>query len=229
MPKEQSILGVVIVAAGNSTRIGKDKIYASIAHHPLLHHTLKTFENHPSVAHICVVVETHKTQEAKQMIVASGFSKVIKVCPGGKTRQESVRLGLKCLPETKLVGIHDGARPCVTSETITNCINLAQIHGSAVPAIPVVDTIKESDTNKVILNTVDRTHLWQAQTPQVFEWAMIHEAYSNSTNEHTDDSSLLESLNIPIHLAEGDPRNIKVTTPVDLMLAEYILLNPEGA
>ena len=205
MPKEQSILGVVIVAAGNSTRMGKDKIYASIAHHPLLHHTLKTFENHPSVAHICVVVET------------------------GKTRQESVRLGLKCLPETKLVGIHDGARPCVTSETITNCINLAQIHGSAVPAIPVVDTIKESDTNKVILNTVDRTHLWQAQTPQVFEWAMIHEAYSNSTNEHTDDSSLLESLNIPIHLAEGDPRNIKVTTPVDLMLAEYILLNPEGA
>ena len=93
----------------------------------------------------------------------------------------------------------------------------------------MVDTIKESDTNKVILTTVDRTHLWQAQTPQVFEWAMIHEAYSNSTNEHTDDSSLLESLNIPIHLAEGDPRNIKVTTPVDLMLAEYILLNPEGA
>jgi len=219
-------LFLIILAAGDSKRLKSStpKAYNKVYGKTLLEHSLTSFANIKKIKKTIVVYN----KKHKNYLNKINLKNALKIT-GGKTRQESVRLGLKCLPETKLVGIHDGARPCVTSETITNCINLAQIHGSAVPAIPVVDTIKESDTNKVILNTVDRTHLWQAQTPQVFEWAMIHEAYSNSTNEHTDDSSLLESLNIPIHLAEGDPRNIKVTTPVDLMLAEYILLNPEGA
>jgi len=227
MPSSQPILGVVIVAAGNSTRMGSNKIYAEIAGHPMIYHTVRSFETHPLVSNICLVVESSKILEVEELVSKSNFHKVIKVCSGGETRQESVNLGLNHLTPSKLVGIHDGARPCIMHHTITNCIKLATSHGNAIPAIPVVDTIKQSKTDGTILRTIDRSKLWHAQTPQIFEWETIQNAYANNSGEHTDDSSLIESLNIGIRIADGDPRNIKVTTPIDLMLAEYILLNPE--
>lgn len=228
MPEQQPILGAVIVAAGGSTRMGVNKIYAEIANHPLLYHTVKSFETHPLVSDICLVVETTNLSKAEQIISKSQFKKVIKICEGGSSRQESVRIGLQHLPPTEFVAIHDGARPCVKHDTITNCIQLAQKYGNAIPGLPVTDTLKKTDPQNIIMTTVDRSHLWHVQTPQVFQWQAIHSAHESNMGEHTDDSSLLESLNINVHIAQGDPSNIKVTRPGDLGLAESILIRNRG-
>ncbi len=227
MPNQQPVLGVIVVAAGASTRMGIDKIFTKIAGYPVIYHTLQCFQTHPLVKHICVVVESSKIPIMEQIVAENNFSKVEHICAGGNTRQESVQSGLKELSPTQFVGIHDGARPCINHETITNCITQAQIHGNAITAIPVTDTIKKIDNTNQIMHTIDRSQLWQAQTPQIFTLETLQQSYDVVSKEFTDDSSLLESLNIKIHVSMGDPTNIKITTPGDLIMAEQIIKQSE--
>ena len=156
------------------------------------------------------------------------FSKVDNICEGGSSRQESVLNGLRSTKVTDFIGIHDGARPCISHEIIDNCINTALKHGSAVPVIPITDTIKKVNSNKIITSTINRSELWRAQTPQIFSRKTIIEAYNNLLINQTDDAAMMESLQESVSICEGDPLNIKVTDPVDIILASHILKDIPG-
>ncbi|WP_040667627.1 IspD/TarI family cytidylyltransferase, partial [Nitrolancea hollandica] len=149
----------------------------------------------------------------------------IAVCRGGATRQESVAAGITRLPATvDLVLIHDAARPLVTPELIRQGIAMARQHGSAVAAIPVVDTIKQVDPEGRVLATPDRATLYAAQTPQVFRRDWLAAAYKRARDlPVTDEASLLELAGLPVYIYPGSPENLKLTTPIDLLIAEALL------
>ena len=216
---------VVIVAAGSSARMGgTDKILAELGGLPVLSRTLRAFDDHDMVDTIIVVAR--EDQMPKISRVCSPYHKVRIVVPGGNSRQESVMHGLEAVPEeTELVAVHDGARPLVSPEVITKAILKAAKFGAAAPAIPVKDTIKVSKTGGVD-ETPDRKTLFAVQTPQVFQAELLKAALQSAVNAEvtlTDDCSAVERLGKEVYLTAGDPENIKITTPLDLRLAEAIL------
>ena len=150
------------------------------------------------------------------------WSKVSDVCIGGKRRQDSVEAGLKRLKNCDWVVIHDGARPLVTMDMIIRGLDAAKETGAAVTAVPVKDTIKIADDDKTVLQTPPRQQLWAVQTPQIFRFDIIKEAYRQVNNEVTDDSSLVELAGYKVKLYRGSYDNIKITTPDDLSLAETL-------
>ncbi|HCG91898.1 MAG TPA: 2-C-methyl-D-erythritol 4-phosphate cytidylyltransferase [Dehalococcoidia bacterium] len=221
-------VGIIIVAAGESSRMGTDKIFTQISGHPLISYTLHQFQTHPTVSTITLVLAQEKMRVGELLVKNYEFSKVDNICEGGSSRQESVLNGLQSTKITDFIGIHDGARPCISHEIIDNCINTAMKHGSAVPAIPITDTIKKVNSNKIITSTINRSELWRAQTPQIFRRKTIIEAYNNLLVNQTDDAAMMESLEESVSICEGDPLNIKVTDPVDIMLASHILKDIPG-
>ena len=146
------------------------------------------------------------------------------MCAGGATRRASVLAGLQAAPDNEITLVHDGARPCVTPELVARGIEAAQEHGAAIPAVPVQDTIKEAGQGGLIVNTLDRSMLYAAQTPQVFPTDMLKRAHAEASADLLlDDASLFEALGWPVHIFEGDPSNLKVTTPIDVAFAEAVL------
>ena len=219
----------VIVAAGSSSRMaGTDKILAELGGLPVLSRTLRAFDDHPMVDTIIVVAR--KDQLPKISRVCSPYQKVRIVVPGGSSRQESVMNGLLAVPEgTELVAVHDGARPLVTQEVISKAILKAAKFGAAAPAIPVKDTIKVSKTGGVD-ETPDRKTLFAVQTPQVFDLQLLLGALQNAKQKKltlTDDCSAVEALGMSVQLTEGSEENLKITTPLDLEIAELILKRRE--
>lgn len=200
-----------------------DKIFALLAGRPLLWRVLQVFQSCSVVDQIVVVLNEPSVERGAKLVEDGSFSKVAAVCAGGQRRQDSVSEGLKRLDRCDWVVIHDGARPCVTVELIEQGLKEARQTGAAIAAMPLKDTVKMVGAGGVIESTPPREHLWAAQTPQVFRFDLIADAYRRVDQEVTDDASLLEALGHRVRVYTGSYDNIKVTTPEDLALAETIL------
>jgi 2-C-methyl-D-erythritol 4-phosphate cytidylyltransferase len=221
------VLTAIIVAAGDSRRMGFDKLFAAIAGKPVIAHTISAFERANSVNGIIVVAREDRHDEIKTMAGDENFKKVRSIIPGGKYRQDSVRAGLEHLDSaTRWVAVHDAARPLVTPEQIERVFQQCANHAAAALAEPVNDTLKLADSDLLVRASVDRDQLYAMQTPQVFERQLIEEAYRAVYAENisvTDEASAVERLGREVALVLNDDFNFKVTYPRDLPVAEFIL------
>ena len=217
--------GAVIVAAGTASRMGGiDKVMAPLGGAPMIAKTVGTFQNCDAVSEIVIV--TREDLIVPITNLCKDMTKVTAVVAGGKSRQESVNLGLNALSgKIKLAAIHDGARPLITWQVIDRAIRAANTYGAAAPAIPVKDTIKVVE-GRVVKSTPDRATLFAVQTPQVFDFDLLRGALKKAELEGaqvTDDCSAVERMGVAVKIVEGDERNIKITTPMDLKIAEMLL------
>ena len=217
--------GAVIVAAGTASRMGGiDKVMAPLQGEPMIVRTVRTFQNCDAVSEIVIVTRSDLIQKIGDL--CAGFDKVRAVVVGGSSRQESVNLGLNALSDKmKLAAVHDGARPLISWQVIDRVVRAANTYGAAAPAIPVKDTIKVVE-GFVVKNTPNRDTLRAIQTPQVFDFDMLRGALKKAELDGasvTDDCSAVERLGLTVKIVEGDERNIKVTTPMDLKIAELLL------
>lgn len=217
--------GAVIVAAGNASRMGGiDKVMAELGGEPMILRTVRTFNECDAIKEIIVVTRPDLIVPISNL--CAGFDKVKAVVAGGASRQESVELGLNGLSnKVKLAAIQDGARPLVTWQVIDRVVRAANTYAAAAPAIPVKDTIKVV-TGGIVKETPDRKTLQAVQTPQVFDIDLLRGALKKAkleSAEVTDDCSAVELLGMSIKIVEGDERNLKVTTPMDLKIAELLL------
>lgn len=216
----------VIVAGGSSVRFGADKLFTPVTGRPALSRTLEAFAACRYISEIILVVRPAVLDKARMLATEWGGGKLKAVIPGGSTRAESSWRGVSAVsPEAELIAIHDGARPLVTEPVIFDAVRCAWEHGAAAPAIPVKDTIKESEGG-FVTNTPERSRLFAVQTPQVFSASLIQNALSYAVENRlplTDDCSAVEALGQKVFLSQGSEENIKITTPLDIELAEGIL------
>ena len=217
--------GAVIVAAGSASRMGGiDKVMAPLRGEPVILRTVRAFQETDAIREIVIVTREDLIMPVTDL--CAGLDKVKAVVVGGGSRQESVWLGLNALSKgMELAAIQDGARPLVTPALIDRTVRAAHSYGAAAPAIPVKDTIKVEKSG-LIESTPDRSHLRAVQTPQVFDFDLLRGALQKARNdgaEVTDDCSAVERLGMKIRLVEGEERNLKVTTPLDLKIAELLL------
>ena len=217
--------GAVIVAAGTASRMGGiDKVMAPLRGEPLLLHSVREFQNCDAIREIVIVTREDLLMEV--MSLCAGFSKVRGVVVGGADRPASVQAGLNNLSDkVKLVAVHDGARPLITWQVIDRTVRAAHSYGAAAPAIPVKDTIKIVKGG-IVSSTPDRNTLQAVQTPQVFDLQLLKGALLKAQKDKTpitDDCSAVENMGMSVKIVEGDERNLKVTTPRDLKVAELLL------
>ena len=207
------------------------KPYLKLAKKPILTHTIQRFEQNTAVDAIFVIVDEADFSECRTAVLEPyPFTKVQELVAGGETRQMSVYNGVRALSEdVEFVIVHDGVRPFVTDEMIFECLTAADECGAAVAAVPVKDTIKVADEDCFITQTPERERLWAVQTPQVFRKSLLKEAHQLAQARQitgTDDAVLVEQLGFPVKLVMGSYANLKITTPVDLQVAEVLLADP---
>ena len=217
--------GAVIVAAGSASRMGGiDKVMAPIAGEPMIVRTVRQFQACDAIREIIVV--TREDLIVPIMDLCHEFSKLKAVVIGGETRQKSVSMGLNALSDKcKLVAVQDGARPFASWQLIDRVVRAANTYGAAAPAIAVKDTVKVV-RGGIVSETPDRSALRAVQTPQVFDFDLLRGALKKAEADAvaiTDDCAAVEHLGMPVRIVEGEETNIKVTTPLDLKLAELIL------
>jgi len=221
------MLTAIIVAAGDSRRMGFDKLFAMIAGRPVIAHTIRAFERANYVDEIIVVAREDRHAEIKTMVSDENFKKVRSIILGGKHRQDSVRAGLDHLEAgAKYVAVHDAARPLITTEQIGRVFEQCQVHTAASLAEPIRDTLKYADTELFVAGPVDRHQLYAMQTPQIFERRLIEDAYQAVYAENasvTDEVSAVERLGRKVILVPNEDLNFKITYPRDLALAEFVL------
>jgi 2-C-methyl-D-erythritol 4-phosphate cytidylyltransferase len=225
-----SRIAAVIPAAGLGRRMGSSipKQFLMLDGIPVLVHTLKVFESSPWIHEICLVVPSGMEARCRsEWIEPYGLKKIVRIVPGGETRQASVYEGLlKTSPEVATVVVHDGVRPFISAELLHRVIEAVGEKGGAIAAVPLKDTPKEVGEDGFVRSTPDRARLYLAQTPQVFPRKVLMEAYQRAYADgvnSTDDSALVERLGYPVRIVEGAWDNIKITTASDLPLAEKIL------
>ena len=229
MPSPRDV-GVVIVAAGSGTRIGGEtpKQFLEIAGVPMLLRSIRPFARHPSVAHVVVVLRASDAAAPPAWLLPHA-GQMLSLVAGGAERSDSVAAGVAALPAAcEFVLVHDAARPFIDAELIDRVINAARAGHAVVPALAVTDTIKEMDAADPsrIVRTVPREQLRSVQTPQGFPRGVLEEAHARARRERrkgTDDAALVEQAGGMVRVVNGDPRNMKVTTPEDLELAEYLM------
>ncbi len=214
--------GAVIVAAGTASRMeGIDKVMAPLKGEPIIVHTVRAFQECDAVSEIVIV--TREDLILPITGLCRDMNKVTAVVAGGKSRVESVHLGLNALSgKCRLAAIHDGARPLITWQLIDRVIRCANTYGAAAPGIPVKDTIKVVQ-GAAVQETPDRARLQAIQTPQVFDYDLLRGALKKAYAENapiTDDCSAVERMGMGVKIVQGDEKNIKVTTPLDLKIAE---------
>lgn len=222
----------LIPAAGMGKRMGAsiNKQYLQLNGLPIVARTISVFEASPEIDTIFLVIPEAEIPYCREHVVeACGFSKVAAIVAGGKERQNSVMNGLKAmhslLADDDVVVIHDGVRPLITREILCESIRVARVSDGALVAVPAKDTIK-TVREGIVVNTPDRETLWQAQTPQSFRFDVIYKAHLSAELDGftgTDDASLVERCGGSVRIVRGDYRNIKITTPEDLVLAESFL------
>lgn len=205
----------------------RPKQFLQLAGSPIIFHTLKPFELCDSIQEVIVVLPAAESAEFLAQAGKRGLRKLARVVPGGATRADSVKRGLMSIrPATaEIVAVHDGVRPFVTVEEIETTIAAARADGAAILATPVTDTIKLVEDSAVV-KTLERRNLRQALTPQCFRYELLRQAYEQAdVNDPslTDESSLVERLGHVVTVVEGSARNIKITTPRDLAIAETFL------
>ena len=223
---------VVVVAAGESTRMGRDKLFIELRGIPVLAWTLQALDASPSVDEIIVVTREEKLDAVAALKNEYGIRKLSKVVIGGKTRTESALSGAsEADKRAKVICIHDAVRPFVTEEIISDAVHNAVLHQAAAPAVPVKDTIKRA-TDGVVSETPARSELFAVQTPQAFHPDILKAALTAAVRDgvsYTDDCAAVEALGVHTYLSRGSEENIKITTPADLPLAEAILQNRSKA
>jgi 2-C-methyl-D-erythritol 4-phosphate cytidylyltransferase len=222
MKSRKPKIGVVVVGAGSSRRMGRDKMFLPLAGEPLLTWSVDICQNCQLVDEIAIVLNVTKLELGSKLAVERGRSKVVQLCPGGKRRQDSVRQGLNELDDCDLVVIHDGARPFLTDDLIRDGLEAVQVTGSAVAAVPIKDTVKLGSSDMMVRSTLIREQLWAVQTPQLFRFDIISEAHELIKDDVTDDATMVENLGYKVKLYMGSYDNIKITTPEDLAVAELI-------
>lgn len=224
-------VGVIVVAAGRGTRFGGEvpKQFLPLRGIPVLLHALRPFTSHPDVAHVVLVLPAEVAAAPPEWL-APLLGDSLGAVAGGESRGESVAAGLAALRvECEIVLVHDGARPFPPRDTIDAGIAMARSGRSAVPALPIGDTIKRADQYGRILGTVPRDGLWRVQTPQAFPREALvraHEAARRDGVSGTDDASLVERLGEVVELLPGSARNVKITTSDDAALAAWYAEHP---
>ena len=217
--------GAVIVAAGSASRMGGiDKVMAQLKGETMILRTVRAFQQCDAVKEIVIVTREDLIRPISSL--CAQMDKVNAVVAGGKSRQESVGLGLNALSkDVKLAAIHDGARPLISNAVIDRTVRAAHTYGAAAPAVPVKDTIKVVKSG-LVMATPDRANLRAVQTPQVFDFDLLRGALKKAEEENaslTDDCSAVERMGMCVKFVEGEERNLKVTTPLDLKIAEMLL------
>lgn len=221
---------VLIPAAGRGIRMGKaeNKLFLKTGGKPILLRTLEAFQNHPRVTDICLVTNPCEQDLILDMIRSHDLDKVTVLAYGGATRGESVLNGLNALRAAGLeadaiVMVHDGARCFVGSEVIERAVNATPRYGAIITALPTRDTIKYVDDSNRVTDTPNRAQLRQVQTPQSFRFEPLLNAYEQFGTDLTDDAAVMERAGYSVHVIPGSDFNIKVTTPVDLLIAEALV------
>jgi 2-C-methyl-D-erythritol 4-phosphate cytidylyltransferase len=216
---------VIIVAGGSGTRMNNKtpKQFLLIAEKPLLFHSINTFYNFSKDLSIILVLPTLQIEKWKSLCNEYNYNVPHIIVEGGKTRYNSVKNGLKLIDEPALIAIHDGVRPLVSHKTISNSYNGAEKNGTAIPVVNINDSLRELYDNKS--KSVNRNNYKIVQTPQCFKSEILHKAYQQNYDESfTDDASVVEKTGIRIFLVEGNMENIKITTPYDLLIAEFLMM-----
>lgn len=223
----------IIAAAGQGSRMGgkRAKQYLELAGTPIIIHTLQAFEACEAIQEIILVLPEADVRDFSAVARPYKLGKVRAVVPGGVTRASSVRLGLQAVTanDNDIVVVHDGSRPLVTSEEITQTVRAAEVSGAAILVTPLVDTVKEI-RDSAVTRTVPRDRLRRALTPQCFRYGILRQAYEQVDELDptlTDESSLVERLGVVVTVVEGSSRNIKVTRPEDLAIAEAMMRRSE--
>jgi 2-C-methyl-D-erythritol 4-phosphate cytidylyltransferase len=220
---------LLIPAAGMGRRMGseRNKLLLELLGKPLLAWTLLAAENALSIQWIGIIGQPTDFADFKDILSQLNLSKFVELIVGGDTRQESVYNGLQALPKAaERVLIHDGARCLATSELFDRCSDALDHCQGFIAAVPVKDTIKVVNGQRIIEDTPDRRHLWAAQTPQGFDVQLLKRCHAQGQTlgwSVTDDAALFEKCQLPVQIVEGEETNLKVTTPVDLAIAEFIL------
>ena len=217
--------GAVIVAAGSASRMGGiDKILTPLGGEPVIVRTVRNFQECDAIKEVVIVTRPDLIVPISDL--CHDFSKVKAVVAGGASRDASVHLGLNALSKKcKLVAVQDGARPFSGWQLIDRVVRAAAAYGAAAPAIPVKDTIKVV-RGGLVADTPDRSTLRAVQTPQVFDFSLLRGALKKAKEDGlaiTDDCSAVEHMGMSVKIVDGDERNIKITTPMDLKIAEMIL------
>ncbi|MEX0687874.1 MAG: 2-C-methyl-D-erythritol 4-phosphate cytidylyltransferase [Pirellulales bacterium] len=220
--------GVILVAAGQSSRFqdaNYKKPFAPLAGRPVWLHSAEKFTDRDDVKQVVVVVAPEDREAFLEKFGASLAFMGITLAEGGAERADSVKNGLeKLAPEIDIVAIHDAARPCLATEWIDRVFAAGAKTGAAILATPVVSTLKRVGPDHVIRETVDRTGLWEAQTPQVFSRSLLERAFAAAAGRPaTDEAGLIEALGHPVTVVPGSPINLKITSREDLRLAEQAL------
>ena len=224
---EQAKFGAVLLAAGNSTRMGgsRSKVLEELGGRPALCRSLEVLDRCPLIGEICLVCR--EQDRADMLPLTSGLATPVQVVPGGAQRQDSVEQGVEALTGPwEYVAIHDGARPLVTEEVLAAVCRDAMAYGAATAAVPSKDTCKLADEAGFVAATPARDRLWAVQTPQAFSLALYREALGKARaagQSYTDDCQLIEAAGGKVKLTQGDYRNIKLTTPEDLLAARAYL------
>lgn len=235
MKEGKCTTAAIIPAAGSGSRIGTGipKQFLELAGLPVLVRTLRVFLEHPAIHCIMLLLPQDHLESGKEQLLrfftAEQQEKILYTA-GGETRQHSVQNGVKALPASiERIFVHDGARPLVTAEIIDRCLAGIEEHGAVIAAVPVTDTLKEVeevDDGKEIIGTVDRSGLWQAQTPQAMDLKLLERAYEYAAATEfigTDEASLLEHAGVSVSVVMGSEENIKITRPEDLRIAAALL------
>ena len=220
------MLSAIILAAGQGLRLKtiEPKPLVKIGKFPAIIYSLKSLNRHPDIDEIIVVISAGNQKAVVQALRKHSFKKIKAFVLGGKRRQDSVYNGLKAVNiNTNWVLIHDSARPFINQKSITKVILAAKKTGAAILGVPVKATIKSIKSKGIVERTLDRSNLWEIQTPQVFKKELIFKAYKESSKmQVTDDASLVEKLGKKVKLVSGSYENIKITTPEDLLFAQAI-------
>lgn len=222
------MVSAIVLAGGRGKRMGsvQSKQYIDLNGKPILYYTLNRFISNENIDKVILVIPKDETQFCQREVLEKYNLKVDEIAFGGKERQDSVYNGLKKAEGSDIVLIHDGARPFVSDKIIENGIKYAKLYGAAAPGVMPKDTIKVKNEKGFSLETPDRNTLVAVQTPQVFDYKMIcecHEKIKENKIEVTDDTMVAEIFNNNVYLYEGDYTNIKITTPEDLILAQYLV------
>ena len=231
-------VSVILPAAGLGTRMGREKSgtgrkqFLILEGAPILIHTIRKFVRCASVSEIVVALRADDAEWAKALIEKENFAKPVRVVEGGDSRQESVSNALAALNAPDLVAVHDAVRPFIEPELVEKVIAEAAEHGAAIVGIVPVDTVKQVHKNR-IRTTLPREHLALAQTPQVFRYDLLKRAFAKATEDSftgTDESSLVERLDeVEVYVVQGSDRNIKITKPTDMDLAQMFFEQEQRA
>jgi len=215
---------VIIVAGGSGSRMGSEipKQFLELCGKPVLMHTIQVFHDFDPECKIILVLPEDQQLFWKGLCLKHSFPLMHQVVSGGNTRFFSVLNGLSYIDGEGIVFIHDGVRPLVSRETLDRCLETAQKYGNAIPVLPVSESLRKQEVDQNI--SVDRSQYFSVQTPQTFRSGQILEAYKQDFDTaYTDDASVAEKAGFPIFMVEGNRENIKITTPIDLIIAEALL------